>query len=297
MTANANILAWSRNPDGDELITVELTYWRALHSELMTYGMLAKSSASSRAVSFEKMLKSVKDNPFIPEFLGYEQRGMQSGNEMYGEDRIAVEDLIWKIHNFTTEALQEYIDQYPKERRVHKSILNRYLEPCMYHTAIFTGNTAAWGNVFSQRIHPDAEKHMNQLCLLFKEQMSLRKPKELKWGDWHLPFLEDNKTLSTFYRTGVPISTARCARASYMTHDGEINPEADIDLYNKLVTAEPKHLSPMEHPAMAEKGWAKTQAGQGKFTGFRQHRWEVERGLSIGEPTEDYVRRVYLEYR
>ena len=58
------------------------------------------------------------------------------------------------------------------------------------------------------------------------------------------------------------IATARCARLSYMTFDGEIDYQKDIELHDKLL--ESKHASPMEHCAQAQdnsnwyanfKGW------------------------------------------
>ena len=49
------------------------------------------------------------------------------------------------------------------------------------------------------------------------------------------------------------VATARCARLSYMTFDGEIDYEKDIKLHDQLL--ESKHFSPFEHcvRAMSEK--------------------------------------------
>ena len=41
------------------------------------------------------------------------------------------------------------------------------------------------------------------------------------------------------------ISTARCARLSYMTFDGEIDYEKDIKLHDQLLAS--RHASPFEH--------------------------------------------------
>ena len=43
----------------------------------------------------------------------------------------------------------------------------------------------------------------------------------------------------------IKIATARCARLSYMTFDGEIDYEKDIKLHDTLL--ESKHMSPFEH--------------------------------------------------
>lgn len=43
------------------------------------------------------------------------------------------------------------------------------------------------------------------------------------------------------------ISAGRCARVSYLTHDGKRDPQADIDLCERLVRS--GHMSPLEHVA------------------------------------------------
>lgn len=89
--------------------------------------------------------------------------------------------------------------------------------------------------------------------------------KELKVGEWHLPLVykEDYELIHT-YLSAKPIvyyneieynneiinllkmiSVARCARISYLTHDGKRDIEADLNLYEKLLTS--KHMSPFEH--------------------------------------------------
>lgn len=47
----------------------------------------------------------------------------------------------------------------------------------------------------------------------------------------------------------IKIATARCARLSYMTFDGEIDYEKDIELHDKLLVN--RHMSPFEHCARA----------------------------------------------
>jgi hypothetical protein len=45
----------------------------------------------------------------------------------------------------------------------------------------------------------------------------------------------------------VKISCARCARISYLTHDGRRDPLEDLRLYGDLL--QPGHMSPFEHAA------------------------------------------------
>jgi hypothetical protein len=46
------------------------------------------------------------------------------------------------------------------------------------------------------------------------------------------------------------IATARCARLSYLTHDGEHDPDKDLELHDKLAMS--GHWSPFEHCAQAQ---------------------------------------------
>ena len=45
------------------------------------------------------------------------------------------------------------------------------------------------------------------------------------------------------------VAVARSARVSYLTHSGERSFDEDINLFHRLVTADPPHWSPLEHVA------------------------------------------------
>ena len=73
------------------------------------------------------------------------------------------------------------------------------------------------------------------------------------------------------------VSAARCARVSYLTHDGELPTlEKDLELYRHLVNANPPHMSPCEHQATPDihdmhEGWHRLEL-QANFTGWVQFR-------------------------
>ena len=103
-----------------------------------------------------------------------------------------------------------------------------------------------------------AEIHIQALAEAMWDARNESIPKELQAGEWHIPFLDtfDNfsdlpesssaKDLSVdFDRNDIKIATARCARLSYMTFDGEIDYEKDIELHDRLL--ESHHMSPFEH--------------------------------------------------
>ena len=63
---SAKIVADSIDERGNRITTYLLTYWRAIHSELLTHRMFSRNAASSRAIPFAKMVKDIQEDPFIP---------------------------------------------------------------------------------------------------------------------------------------------------------------------------------------------------------------------------------------
>ena len=96
------------------------------------------------------------------------------------------------------------------------------------------------------------------------DAMNESTPKELKAGEWHIPFgdiiIEDD-LLPILYKVNaapgemsfqkVKIATARCARLSYTTlgDNPKVDYEADINLHDRLLQS--GHYSPFEHCARA----------------------------------------------
>jgi hypothetical protein len=73
----AEIADYSRSPQGDELISVLVTFPRIILAEINTHRMLSKNTSSSRAIPFFKMVKTVLENPFIPMGFQKHHSGMQ----------------------------------------------------------------------------------------------------------------------------------------------------------------------------------------------------------------------------
>ena len=66
MSYKCEILADSINEQGHRLTTFKVTYPRIIHAEMLRHRMLSRNVASSRAIPFEKMVKDVQEDPFIP---------------------------------------------------------------------------------------------------------------------------------------------------------------------------------------------------------------------------------------
>jgi len=68
------------------------------------------------------------------------------------------------------------------------------------------------------------------------------------------------------------VSAARCARVSYLNHEGKRDTKADIALFDKLSTANPPHWSPLEHVACPY-----SPATERNSDGWTQLRWFYEK--------------------
>ncbi len=141
------------------------------------------------------------------------------------------------------------------DQGLHKQSANRLLEPWMWITVIVTGNEGAWNNFFALRCHHEAEPHIQKIAGMAREVRSQSIPQKLSAGQWHLPligFIDDDgvdERLTWPDVIQVKVSVGRCARVSYLTHDGIRDVQADIDLHDRLLVS--KHFSPFEHVAQS----------------------------------------------
>ena len=140
----ASILADSRNEFGNRLTTMLVTFPRIILAEMNTHRMFSRNSASSRAIPFEKMIEMVKTNPFIPIAWQANHKGMQGTEYLSQRD----EDVCLSAW---LQARNKAVDQalHLAERGLTKQIVNRLLEPFMYHTAIISATE--WENFFALR--------------------------------------------------------------------------------------------------------------------------------------------------
>lgn len=72
------VIAHSVGPHNVELVTIECTYPLIIHNEVMTHRMFSRNTASNRAIPVERMIRSVEEDPFIPERWPINQKGMQA---------------------------------------------------------------------------------------------------------------------------------------------------------------------------------------------------------------------------
>ncbi|MCP1757714.1 thymidylate synthase ThyX [Bradyrhizobium elkanii] len=171
---------------------------------------------------------------------------------------------------------------------VHKQWANRGLEPYLYAHGVVTATE--WDNFFELRDHKDAQPEIEALAKAIKGAFEGSVPETLRPGEWHLPFVTDYEKEWLDLETQRKVSVARCARTSYLTHEGKMPlVHKDLQLYHDLVGARPLHASPAEHQATpdvwsdpdyaGEFRWAQPEL-HGNLVGFVQNRKIIEREIA-----------------
>jgi thymidylate synthase ThyX len=102
-----------------------------------------------------------------------------------------------------------------------------------------------------------------------REAMDASEPDAVAIGAWHLPLIQDDERRLPIEIQKM-VSAARCARVSYLTHEGKRDIEKDIELCERLRTD--RHLSPFEHVATP----GDDRSFHANFRGWIQMRKEIE---------------------
>lgn len=270
MTIEARIITDSIGPNGVRITTFVLKYPRFIHSEFMTHRDFSRNASSSRAIPFEKQLQMIKDDMAFPIAFRKNQKGMQAGAFLTDEEEVKAV-AAWANAGF--KAI-EYAQELAA-LNVHKQYINRLLEPYAHISVVVTATR--FSNFFALRHHPDAQPEIAELAKLMWEEYRQSWPEQLKSGHWHLPFVTVPPFANMDHFDWTPLikqSVARCARVSYLTHEGKEPDEAsDFALYDRLLGSQPIHASPAEHQARAS-AW--TGIHSGNFNGWVQYRKTLE---------------------
>lgn len=242
MAYAAKIVLDSVTEANDRLTTMEVTFPRMVLAEFNTHRAFSRNSASSRAIPFKKQLERIRKDPFVPVHWGANQAGMQAHEEL--------SPLRQKIARFTWLLLCRIVILFARFLNwlgLHKQVVNRLLEPFMWHTVVVTATE--WSNFFALRANPDAQPEIRVIAEMMKKLYENSQPEVLTAGEWHLPFIQPEERDGIFEHSeeARKISAARCARVSYLTHDGKRDLAADLKLYDRLVSG--GHMSPLEHVA------------------------------------------------
>jgi len=267
---------------------------------------LSRNASSSRAIPVKRLIDDILLDTAMPIHWGKNQKGMQADEELDAY----IENPFWSSFTHTTKrgsmvsAEQLWLiardnaikaaEAYDKAG-FHKQVVNRLLEPFSHINVLITATD--WDNFFELRDHKDAQPEIEALAKAIKAAFVDSEPQLLQPGEWHLPFITEGdrwthsalppeashlKVYGSRYIGMVPhkrppdelikISVARCARTSYLTHEGKVpSISKDLDLYDQLVGARPLHASPAEHQATPD---ALIKGHEGPYGEWRVDRWQ-----------------------
>jgi thymidylate synthase ThyX len=264
MPFSARVLLDSISSGGARLVTMELRYPRFIHAEIMTHRMFSRNAGSSRAIPAKKMIAAVREDPAMPVYWGKNQSGMAARSEVTGAALEAAR-AAWN------QALQAALASAERlsdgDIDLHKQLVNRILEPFAWITVIVTASE--WANFFTQRLHPDAQPEIRHIAALMRDAQAASRPRSIGPGEWHTPLIvDDERGLELALRQ--KLSVARCARVSYLTHEGTRDHAKDLELYDRLLEGGSNgHWSPFEHVATP---LANPAAFSGNIRGWQQYR-------------------------
>lgn len=167
------------------ITTLQLTYPRFIHAELMTHRQFSRNAASSRAIPVATLLESLRREPVVPSSWGRNQAGM-SAHQVFSDEESKVLEGIWR------DAAQSAVESATKlmQAGVHKQVANRLLEPFTHMTSVVTATE--WKNFLNQRLAlqedgtPMAQPEMYLLACEVKRALDASVPTE---DCYHTPYL------------------------------------------------------------------------------------------------------------
>lgn len=246
---SAKVLLASKYDGGPQLTTFVIKFHRFILPEFNTHRVFSKNTSSSRAIPIQTMIDRVMNDPAIPLKFGKNQKGMSASEYLEGEQEEEAKKLWLEARDSAVETVKKMVNL-----GVHKQTANRLLEFATWTEMIVTGTDFA--NFYTLRTDKNAQPEIQELANKMYEAHVSYYPQTLKPGEWHLPFItQEDRDVAKEQRFTDPhhlakISAARCARVSYLRHDGgKPSLVDDMALWNKLVGDKIAHMSPLEHQA------------------------------------------------
>jgi thymidylate synthase ThyX len=241
---HCEILADSVNPIGQRVTTVQIRLPLVVWPEFLTHRTFSRNARSNRAVPSRVLIREVFVNPFVPEFWGRNQAGMQAGAELTGLRRwLARKAWLWARYPAIAAAW------VMSRAGLHKQDANRVLNPWQWIDAVVTAGEAEWQAFFALRCHELADPKIQRIAEMICDKIANSDPRHLKWGQWHLPYYRDQS--ETSMESTLWASAGACARVSYACFDGRHSDADNAALGRRLANEKPAHASPLEHVLQA----------------------------------------------
>lgn len=233
------------------ITSYELEYHRYIHAEFMTHRVFSKNAASSRAIPAAKLLQLVRDEPMLPIHLGMNQGGMSANQELPADVQIRILELWEELGGLIADKVEALA-----QLGLHKQVVNRPLEAMLPIKVVATGTEHL--NFFELRDSQYAQPEFQVLARKMREARDASTPRELKPGEWHLPYITDHDrdwvakgTCSIEWdveQTLCWLSAARCARTTHAL-GGMTTKSAEEEIAKGRELFTLKHMSPFEHIA------------------------------------------------
>jgi thymidylate synthase ThyX len=284
LSYDVKIIADSVSPVGSRITTYQLRYPRMVHAEFMTHRAISRNASSTRAIPMSKQIQSVKDDPALPVYWGKNQKGMQATEELTEDEReFALVDWI-RGRDRAIDAAESMVAV-----GIHKQIAGRIIEPWSHISVVATATDAGWMNFFSLRCHKHAMPEIQALAVPMARAHRDSTPTRFERDWWHLPYVTTDEMAELCRYRSVAgtdevasqvamlrkISVARCARVSYLTHEGVASDTAsDVALHDMLEGN--GHWSPFEHVA---KPHMYADSRSGNLVGWIQYRQTLDRSV------------------
>lgn len=254
----AKVVCDSISEQGHRITTFELEYNRYIHGELLTNRMFSRNCSSSRAIPIKKMIEYTQNNMAMPLYYGSAKSGMQAGEEL---ESTWLPKLLWKSGFFVSKNIVKAMDKL----KLHKQIPNRLLEPWQMIKVVVTATD--FDNFFNLRIEGAAQPEIAMLAHKMYQAREDSKPKLLKEGQYHLPYVDsidyvegdggygEYENDQWYHLNGngisleeaIRISAASCAAQSYRTESMTL--EKANKIFDMLVKDKTLHASPFENIA------------------------------------------------
>lgn len=297
MTVTAEVICDSISPAGVRFTTLKVRFPRFILPEFNTHRALSRNASSSRAIPVKRSIQMIRDDMAMPSVWNANKPGMQGGDEL---DEATKQAAIaeWELLGYKAIETAERMNAMTPPAA--KQVINRLLEPWSHVSVVVSATD--WNNFFHLRDHPDADPTFQELASKMRKEMAASTPTFLNVGSWHLPYVQDedyDRAIDAVLNGYVPdlidvgtreraqmemasillrkMSVARCARVSYLNHDGT-RPSFDDDmrLFNNLMLSAPLHASPAEHQATPDKlnsdgSWQQPHL-HGNLRGYCQYR-------------------------
>lgn len=257
-------------------ISVSSEYHNFLANGITVHNCFSRNASSSRAVPVERTIQNILNDPWVPSDVYKNCKGMQ-GKDIVNEDDYDIFCKEWQDAAFKAiDVAHKMIDN-----GFHKQHINRILEPFTKIKVIVTATE--WSNFFDLRLSPDADpeiQHLAKAIKLAMDAVSNTYAYINVHGGRTLPYVSfDEMDAIDDLRILTLISAARCARVSYLNHDGS-KPDIlkDLTLAKRLIDS--GHMTPFEHQCR----YSFDTGFQYNIRDFQSARYMLDHGIDLSAP-------------